>query len=135
MTYDADDPHLPEAWLAMAPADRRAAVEAAHHERVDALHRPTLQRNIHVGLHTTVETLAAQGEPHVVATLARITEEGVRRHAAVHMVMEVLARRMAALAEASDPWDDARWRAALDRLDAGEWIGRRMAEDLRPSDP
>jgi len=131
LTYDADAPVSAEPWLAADPAQRRAAVELAHGERVDALHPASLHRSMHVGLHTTVETLAAQGEPHVAATLVRIMDQGVRRHAAVHMVMEVLAKRMSALTGA-DPWDDRRWRAALDAVDPADWIGRRMARDLLP---
>ncbi len=129
MAYDADQPDA-EAWLSLDPADRRAHVEAAHADLVDALHPPSLRRSIHVGLHSTVETMWAQGEVHVVATIERITDQGVRRHAAVHMVMSVFAHRMSALAAGNDPWSEERWRQALDAVDPADWIGRRMARDL-----
>lgn len=129
MSYDADAPDA-EAWAALDATDRRAAVASAHEGLVDALHPPTLRRSMHVGLHTTVETMWAQGEPHVVRTIDRLHGQGVRRHAAVHMVMSVLVRRMAALAEGKAPWSDAQWAEALDAIDPATWIGRRMQQDL-----
>lgn len=130
MSYDADAPDA-QAWQALDATDRRAAVEAAHDGLTDALHPPTLRRSMHVGLHVTVESLWANGEPHVTRTLERITDQGVRRHAAVHMVMDVMMRRMAALADAEGAWSDERWAATLDALDPADWIGRRMQQDLQ----
>jgi hypothetical protein len=132
MAYDPEQPDA-DAWNMLDVAGRRAVMEDWHEGRVDALHPGSLHRSMHVGLHVTVETLVAAGEPHVVRTIDRITEQGVRRHAALHMVMEVLARRMAALAGA-EPWSDEQWAAALERLDPADWIGRRMARDLGPPD-
>jgi len=130
--YDADAPAPAPQWLATDANERREAIRRAHDGLVDALHRSTLQRSMHVSLHLVVENMLAEGEPHVTATLERITEQGVRRHAALHMVMEVLARRMAAMMAEQGPWSDQRWRASLDAIDPGDWIGARMAADLQP---
>ena len=131
MTYDPDRPLPADAWLAQSESLRRAAAALAHDDGPDALHRPDMPRGMHFGLHAAAETLAAQGHPAVVRTLARLVDQGVRRHAALHMVMDVLARRLV-LGEAV--FDEARFAAALDAIDAATWIGQRMREDLPPSD-
>lgn len=125
--YDPDVAPLPAAWLAMSDASRRTAAALAHEGPPDALHPPHLPRGLHFGLHAAAETLLAQDHAAALRTLTRMTEQGVRRHAVLHMVMDVLARH---LARAGEGFDEGAFAAALDALDAGAWIGQRMREDL-----
>jgi phage portal protein BeeE len=77
-----------------------------------------------------VENQAAEGLESVTRTLDRLTGEGVRRHAAVHMIIGVLTETFAAMAVNQEPFDEQAYGARLDAIDPGAWIGARMRRDL-----
>ena len=135
MHYDADYSPFPKAWLALDDAERAAAIAAHHDDLDDALHDATMPSHLHVRMHLAVETQAAEELPCVVRTLTRLTGEGVRRHAALHMIMGALTECFAAMAVNHEPFDQEAYAAKLDALDAATWIGQRMRRDLGPLDP
>jgi len=134
MSYDADHPPAPEAWLARSEADRIAAIEAHHAGRADALHDAPPSSALHHRMHLVVENQAAEGLDSVTRTLERLTAEGLRRHAAIHMIMEVLTEALAAMATSQEPLGEEAYGAKLDALDASAWIGARMRRALGPVD-
>lgn len=127
--YDADTAPDPDAWLALDEQERRARVIASH-PGPDRLHPKGLDARVHATLHAVVETQAATGEPAVTRrTIERLAASGLRRHAVVHMVAEVLLQEIT-----RPPFDGERYAARLSGLDAGTWLGDRMRRDLRPTD-
>jgi hypothetical protein len=127
VTYDPDQAPDPTWWLDLDQAARIAAVEAAHAEAADALHVDVGRPHIHHVLHAVIETHVALGVPEVTGrTVARLTDEGVRRHAVTHMVAEVLVRALAT-GSIGDPTE---WGPALERIDAADWIGARLARHV-----
>ena len=126
--YDADTAPDSDAWLALAQ-DQRVTLVAAHHRGPDALHVEPTNARMHAMLHAMVETQAASGDPPITGrTLERLTADGLRRHAAVHMVADVLLKWMAS----GQPFDGAAYEAQLHKLDAGAWLGDRMRRELGP---
>ncbi len=129
MTYDPDVAPDPQAWLALDDAERIDAIGTAHAGPDDTLHQGTPPAHIHHRLHAMVEDHTASGEPAITgATVARLTDGGMRRHAAVHMICEVLLRALAA-GRIGDP---EAWGGQLEALDPSDWIGRRLREHLGP---
>lgn len=126
--YDADEAPTPELWLALTEEERKALVLRHHHGRVErTLHPPGYPRDFHATLHVLVENEVASKEPPITAqTLDRLCAEGLRRHAAVHALIEVLVRAL------GGQWSytpDA-WEAHLNSIHAGEWLGTQMRRDL-----
>jgi hypothetical protein len=134
MHYDADYAPFAKAWIATPEDDRVVAIEQHHLDLDDALHDEGRPLHLHVRMHLMVENQAAQGHDAVGRNLARLTAEGVRRHAAVHMIMEVVSEVFVAMAMNNHEWDEAAYADKLDALDAGAWIGARMRRDLGPVD-
>ena len=125
--YDADLAPDAARWLALDEGQRRALIAAAH-ATPDRLHDGVDQR-VHATLHAVVETQAATNDPPATRrTLERLAASGLRRHAAVHMVAEVLLEWIGR----GEPFDGQRYAARLDALDAGAWLGDRMRRDLGP---
>lgn len=75
---------------------------------------------LHVTMHDLVERQLAEGDPpEARAALARLLERGCDRHEALHEIMRLFARELAAMAEARGRFERDRYRAALDRLARG----------------
>jgi hypothetical protein len=126
--YDADQAPNPDAWMAL-DEDRRLLLIRQHHRgRVErTLHSAGHNRELHAALHQVVESQIASREPAVTAeTVARLEAEGLRRHAAIHAVADVLVRTLAS----GQPHDPEIWAAQLRGLTAGDWLGQRMRRDL-----
>jgi len=134
MHYDADYKPLAKAWLAVDEDDRVAAIDQHHEGLEGVLHDGHHPPHLHARMHLVVENQAAEGLEAVVRTLDRLTGEGVRRHAAVHMIIGVLTETFAAMAVNQEPFDEVAYGEKLDALDAGSWIGARMRRDLGPVD-
>lgn len=126
-TYDPDHAPDPAAWLALDEGARADLVERAHEGRFpDALHPANASERLHASLHAVVETQVASGQPAVTArTLARLEGEGLRRHAAVHAVADVLVRHLHRAALGRD-FDEAAWTRELDALTAGDALGHAL---------
>ncbi|MEZ4237345.1 MAG: hypothetical protein R3F59_14590 [Myxococcota bacterium] len=124
--YNADVVPDPEQWLALSVEERRRLVLRHHRGRVErTLHREGYRRELHAKLHQLVEDQIARREPAVTGeTVARLQAEGLRRHAALHAVIEVLVRGLAA------GTDGIAFGAALQALKAGDWLGEQMRRDL-----
>ena len=109
-----------EEWLAMGETQRLVLVEDYH--RRARIRLPNLK--VHANFHAIVENQAALGdEIPVRRTLARLMEEGVDRHEAIHAVASKLATHVNALlrgpATSSDP--NAPYFAALEKLTIKSW--------------
>lgn len=124
MEYDADVAPDPEAWLALDDQERTALI-SLHHDGCfpDALHSDGANEIIHASLHKIVENQIATGKPpQVAAAVARMTGEGLRRHAALHAVMQLLAEGLGQLT-GENAFDGVRYAKKVDALTAGAALG------------
>ncbi|MFT4628070.1 MAG: hypothetical protein ACI8PZ_006764 [Myxococcota bacterium] len=125
--YDPDTAPPPAVWLALDDDARFESVLAVHTRRVDALHPEGLDAAMHSRLHIVIETQLATGTPAATAsTLARLQSDGLRRHAGIHLLSAALAQAMAETMRLGG-WDDDRWAARLDAIDAGAWVGDQVS--------
>lgn len=133
MRYDPDHAPEPAAWLALTEGDRASLVETAHAGRFpDALHPAGANERLHASLHAAVETQVASVEPPITGqTLARLETDGLRRHAAVHAIADVLVRHLFAAAQGR-PWDPAAYDRELTALSAGDALGRALRSGHSP---
>ena len=77
---------------------------------------------MHGSLHAILETQSAGASPAITGqTVARLIGDGLKRHAAMHMVMRVLAGQLASLAQ-DKPFDHGVWERALGRLKAADAV-------------
>ncbi|MBI3014766.1 MAG: hypothetical protein HYY65_06855 [Candidatus Tectomicrobia bacterium] len=81
---DADD------WLGVGEGERIELVESYHRRKRIRLPNARL----HAGMHVIVENQLALVETVVVDTLARLQEEGLSRHDAVHAIASVLSEHL-----------------------------------------
>lgn len=119
-TYEPDVGPSAAEWLAIDEAARIALVESYHRRR--RIRAPQL--TLHATIHVVVENQIALGEAVVIDAVARLQEEGLTRHDAVHAVGMVLAEHIYELlksppVETSDP--NAPYLDRLRRLTAAEW--------------
>lgn len=99
-TYTPDEAPNPPEWLALDEAVRLNLV-IAYHQR-EKIH--VANARLHAAIHTVVETQVAIREQVVVETIARLRQEGLSRHDAIHAVGSVLvARLLAALKQKTTP--------------------------------
>ncbi len=111
--YDPLTAPAAEAWLALSETDRLALVEAYH--RKARVRVPNM--NLHATLHAVVENQAALGEETPVRrTLARLVDEGMDRHEAVHAVATTFTAVMSNLVSRSNSDPNAAYFAALENL-------------------
>ncbi len=110
-------------WIPLDTEQRRAEILEVHPEGSDFLHPEGYPRAFHVGLHVMIEDRLAAGDEATARTLARLQADGLRRHAALHAVMDVA---LPFLARPQD-YDAAAHARALDALDAAEWLSRRVS--------
>jgi hypothetical protein len=118
--YDPLKAPASEEWLGLDESERIALVESYHRRaRADV---PDL--TAHATSHAIVENQAALGdETPVRRTLARLIEEGVDRHEAVHAVAATLSEHMFDLFRAASPPSNpnASYFAALEKLTVEGW--------------
>jgi hypothetical protein len=109
-----------EEWLDLDESERIALVERYHrHARI-----PLPNLKAHATFHAIVENQAALGdETPVRRTLARLVEEGVDRHEAIHAVAATLTEHMSDLFRSATPPSDpnASYFAALEKLTVESW--------------
>ena len=81
------------------------------------------QARLHAAIHAVVERQLATALPPVISALARLEQEGLDRHDAIHAIGAVLAEHLRKLladeVAAADP--NPTYFAALDRLSAASW--------------
>jgi len=115
LDLDADD------WLAVEAHGRIRLVEEYHRDEIIGI--PEAAQRMHAYLHVVVENqLASQDQP-VVRALARLTEEGLSRHDAVHAIACVVREELHDLLErnVTPETADARYYAGINRLTAATW--------------
>ncbi|MBK1713257.1 hypothetical protein [Rubrivivax gelatinosus] len=121
------DPALePDAgqWLAL-PEQTRIDLAAQYH-RAARIQLPNVAA--HAAFHAIVENQIALGLAPVVRAMARLRAGGLSRHDAIHAVCTALAEHFFELMQspggtlAAD--SQARYEAAVERLDAAEWQRR-----------
>lgn len=119
--YDPQTAPDPTAWLELDEVDRIALAEE-HHRRA-RIKLPNLR--VHAVIHGVVENQIALAHEPVVQAMARLMNEGLTRHEAVHAVGSVVAAQfyeiMSAPPDDTDTTAQARHDAALHRLTARAW--------------
>lgn len=121
MEYDPDGKVDAQAWHALTEAERFEAVEDYHRSHKIRLPKPRL----HAAIHVIVESQVATGGAHpAAAVLARLMEEGLDRHEAVHAVGSVLASQIFDVLQKKIPGQDvaAGYLEKLERLTAESWL-------------
>jgi hypothetical protein len=89
-TYDPETAPDAVEWLELEEDERIRRI-ASHHRRVK-VKLPNLQ--VHATLHSVVENQIAEEMQTVRETVARLQEEGLSRHDAIHAVGSVLVGRL-----------------------------------------
>ena len=117
-TYDPLEAPDAEQWLALDDTERAQLVEAHHEEQAIEMPAPEL----HAMFHVIVENqLAADDPPATARTLARMMEEGLDRHDALHAIGSVLAERFHRVSQSSGDDSEDDYAEELERLTAKEW--------------
>ena len=118
--YDALEAPDPTEWLDLDEGEATELVEAYH--RRAGISVPN--ESVHAGIHVAVERQIALDDPPATRrAVARLMEEGLDRHEALHAVGAVLAGYIWELAQAgtSRPVSPDTYAAAVDRLTAESW--------------
>lgn len=118
--YNPDRAPSPEEWLALDEGERIVLAEQYHRRRRIRMPNQTL----HAAVHATVENQIAMREPVVVQVFARLQDEGLDRHEAIHALGSVLAEQIFATVkgETGDLPPGAAYHAALQELTAEKWL-------------
>jgi hypothetical protein len=125
MRYDPDRQPDPEAWLELDESERIDSV-VAYHRRT----RVRLENaKVHAVAHVIVENQIALGQPPLAsATLARLMDEGLDRHDAIHAIGSIVFRVMFDALRAGGGLDfNAQFNREFATLTAASW--RAQADD------
>jgi hypothetical protein len=119
--YDPEIAPNATEWLALDEGERIQLAEA--HHRFARVKPPNLKA--HAVFHAIVENQIAEGLEPVTRAVARLVNEGLSRHDALHAIGCVLAAHLTEAMGAKDQDDastgQARYNAAVERLSAREW--------------
>ncbi|MEO6280047.1 hypothetical protein [Roseateles sp.] len=122
--YDADRPLEPAAWLALKPAEKLRLAVTFHASKRLASGR----YKSHAPMHVALEDRVARREAPVVHALARLQQQGMTRHDALHAVGDVLTEHLRLLDTAPGPIAAGAWQRrfneALEQLQAPPAAGR-----------
>jgi hypothetical protein len=107
-------------WLALDEGERLLLVEDYHRDARARL--PRGARRLHAAVHVIVEYQLAANDDAVVRALARLMQEGLSRHDAIHAIGSLVAEQVYDLLKLKDAPETARARyyAAVERLTAAE---------------
>lgn len=101
--YDPDQPADPRAWLDLDEGRRISLIEQYHRRRRIKLPHA----DMHAVIHCIVESQIALGdELPAQKTLARLLQEGLNRHEAIHAMGSVLADHLFNLMNTKSPGPD-----------------------------
>lgn len=119
MRYDAETAPDPAEWLALDEQERIDLVREYHR-------RNRLQvgqsAKAHAATHVIVENQAAMGDATAVpATLARLMQEGLTRHDAVHAIGSVLMGIIFDMSTKHRDFNAEEYSRALAALTADNW--------------
>jgi hypothetical protein len=117
--YDPDAPLSAAEWLETDEGERIEFVAAYHRRK--KIRMPNAR--LHAVIHVIVENQLALGDKVVVATLARLQEEGLDRHDALHAIGSVLAADLYELMQENADTTDAhrRYLQKLEQLTSDKW--------------
>jgi len=119
--YDPEVAPAPAAWLTLDEQERIQLVQASH--RAAGIKLPDAKA--HAAFHAIVENQIAEGLAPIVRAMARLENEGLSRHDALHAIGAVCAEHLFAILDSKredDPGPvQARYHAAVDRLTAKSW--------------
>src|SRR3982074_1723187 len=120
MNYDPDKSPDPTAWLETDEGERLIMIERFHRRQREAAPSPKL----HALMHLVVENqLAMPDQAAVQDALARLLNQGLQRHDAIHAIGSVLAQHLFAAMQDTPrgPDPNATYDAALNELTAARW--------------
>jgi len=100
-SYDPDKSPIPTDWLQTDESERIELVSSYHRRKKIKL----ANAQLHAVIHVVVENQLALGEQIVAETLARLQNEGLGRHDAVHAIGSVLVEDLYALMKMEDDSD------------------------------
>jgi len=117
--YDPSQAPDPVAWLELDEQERLDRVER-HHRRT-RIDLPNL--TLHATIHVAVENQLATHDERAVRAFARLVNEGLSRHDAVHAIGSLVAEQIYDSLKLKDSPEAlrARYYAALERLTAARW--------------
>jgi hypothetical protein len=119
--YDPEVPPNPAEWLALDEQLRVHLVEVYHRKTREEFPNLTL----HAAFHAVVENQIAEGLEPVVRAMARLMNQGLSRHDALHAVGSCVAdHAYEAMKTTDEKFGDAaqaRYNAAVERLTAESW--------------
>lgn len=130
LKYDPEKAPDPDHWLSAPEDDRLYAVYDWHEESKDPVPDDG-DWHAHSSIHVIVENqLALNDPPEVRTTLARLIDEGLDRHSAIHAIGDVFIRlTFDLLQSAEEPeFDQATYQRELEVLSADDWLA--MADEL-----
>ena len=119
-SYDPDASWASAEWLQTDEGERIELVSAYHRRK----HIQLPNAQLHAVIHVIVENQLALGEEVVVETLARLQQEGLDRHDALHAIGSVLAVDLYELMQdGAEATGDAyrRYLERLKKLTAKNW--------------
>ncbi len=123
--YDPERTPDPEWWLTLDEQERIQVVEDYHRRKKIKL--PSL--TAHAAFHAIVENQLAENLESLHRAMVRLARQGLSRHDSVHAIASVLSRHFYEVlnAKAPDPPEvvQARYAAAVERLDASDWLARK----------
>ena len=117
--YDPEHTPDPEEWLELDEQERIFFVEEHHSRARIKLHNLTA----HAIFHVIVENQIAEGLDPVLRAMARLTQEGLTRHDAVHAIASVVGGHIDELFNAKDDaiTSQTRYNAVVERLTVKSW--------------
>ena len=108
-------------WLLLDEQERILQAEKYHKKRGIRLPNTTA----HATFHVIVENQIAEGEDSVVRAMDRLKKQGLDRHDSIHAIAWVLSQHLfeQMKTESQDTKDivNARYVAAVERLNAEDW--------------
>ena len=119
--YDPEVAPNREDWLVLDEGERVVLVEWYHRDA--RINLPKAARTLHATIHVVVENQLAENDEPVTRTLARLMNEGLSRHEAVHAIGSVVAEEIYDILNLKDTPESlrARYYAAIERLTAAVW--------------
>lgn len=119
-------------WLGLTAGERILVVEKAH-LRIRLWHPVPDNMHEHARMHVDVENRVALDEPPgIQATLRRLVEAGVDRHAAIHALGSVVSGLTRHAMENGNAFDAAACTRRIEALDPEDW---RIAEKDKAKRP
>lgn len=117
--YDPEAAPSRMEWLSLSEDERIELAERYHREA--GIELPNV--HVHSTFHAIAENQLALEDATVQTTLARLMDEGLSRHDAVHAIGSVLAEHLFNLSRSSQAGtkDNAKYYRGLERLTARKW--------------